>query len=98
MTPQEINVKIAEVCGVKKCPGCGWERECPDHEHKLPNYYGDLNDCHEMEKFLKDDNTYYGVFCPIIRSVMGKNQRWESATAPQRCEAFLRTLGLWEAR
>lgn len=63
-----------------------------------PNYHGDLNSCAEFEKTLSDED-YSGKYIHHLDDIMrrdGNITRCVSATAPQRCEAFLRTLGLWE--
>lgn len=72
---------------------------------EVPNFYGDLNACHEMEKSLKDTpvyNFWYGYF-QHLSCVCGNSSnnnirlyRCITATAPQRCEAFLRTVGKWQ--
>lgn len=70
---------------------------------KVPNYYGSLDCCHEMEKLLligyeddpsgselwSDYQTNLILACPAYLSY--------HATAPQRCEAFWKTmhLGPW---
>lgn len=73
----------------------------------LPDYLGDLNACHEMEKVLTMEqreiyyvklgniaahHTPFDYYCD-----WGVHYAYETAvaTAPQRCEAFLRTLNLW---
>ena len=93
MTNEQINIAIAEACGIisKDQWGSlyrtlhGLFRNCPD-------YCNDLNAMHEAEKMLnKEQWVAYGrelsrlnVF-PMVH-----------ATAAQRAEAFLRTLGKWE--
>lgn len=77
----------------------------------VPDYLNDLNACHEMEKTLaptQDERecctgkwTEYGS---NLASVCGYDPHdralfsWEvyHATAAQRCEAFLKTIGKWE--
>jgi hypothetical protein len=108
MTPEQMRIKIAEACGWKFDKtiatrpdgkrlyfafGNIIDRACPD-------YLNDLNAMHEAEMCLKsaDDETNNGkyyAFCEELEQVAG---HWEqtSATALQRAEAFLRTLGLWE--
>jgi hypothetical protein len=70
--------------------------------YEIPNYCTDLNAMHEAEKVL--------VYKP--ESIIGRSTRSEyekhiaaicgdfrwglSATARQRAEAFLRTIGKWE--
>ena len=77
----------------------------PTEPHSVPDYLGDLNACHQMEQVLTDDQRWEQV-----KIIVGYRQaangfpmlsrsealRLQSATAAQRCEAFLRTLGLWQ--
>ena len=68
--------------------------------HSIPDYFGDLNACYEMEKVLteKGVNAWWSYVAFINRhnpTPFGAETAVH-ATAPQRCEAFLRTLGLWE--
>ena len=71
----------------------------------IPDYLGDLNACHEMEKVL--DYEQCEAFSTTLADIVHAANREKEyafpwafarihATAPQRCEAFLRTLGLWE--
>ena len=61
------------------------------HRLRLPDYLTDLNACHWMEKVLNSQQSheYY------VQLAMKVNRPF-IATASQRAEAFLRTLGLWE--
>lgn len=72
----------------------------------IPDYPADLNACHEMERTLTDSE-HASFRALLVEIVNGKfpglalmNERqyraWFSATAPQRCEAFLCVRGLWE--
>ena len=72
-------------------------------DRKVPNYPADLNACAEMEKVLKgiDRIGYVNLLAESLEtkpeaSAYEYAQRCAFATAPQRCEAFLKTLGLWE--
>ena len=75
----------------------------------LPNYLNDLNAMHEVEKVLWDTgkameftNQLVGIVCSA------RGFRWDKgtsddhlmclshATAAERAEAFLRTIGKWE--
>lgn len=60
----------------------------------IPNYTSDLNACHEMEKVLTDYqyDEFYDIICRMYEMV---DARTTSATAAQRCEAFLMAMGLW---
>lgn len=92
-----------ELCGIP-----------PDEEAKdrnlmdLPNYHSDLNACHDMERTLTDAQAQ--LHFDNLRQVTGSTLEtlgviygnchflMYNATAPQRCEAFLRTLNLWEEK
>ena len=60
----------------------------------VPDYLNDLNACHEAEKVLTDEQTsaYITTLCLEVQP----EPMLHHATAPQRCEAFLRVMGLWE--
>lgn len=104
MTPNEINRAIALHLGWIPCH----KRDCKNHwtnpcgtESNLPDYCGDLNAIHEAEKTLDEEQTFTQIqlllpppFCdkPSWRGVAMILQ----ATAAQRAEAFLRTVGKWE--
>jgi hypothetical protein len=71
----------------------------------LPDYLGDLNACHEMEQVLTYEQAeiFEDELCDVAKSandVLENPAPWRfvfHATAAQRAEAFLRTLGLWTA-
>jgi hypothetical protein len=82
--------------------GCGYA----DDWIALPDYLHDLNAMAEAEQslWLKDWNLRY-VFCDhladMIRGRRVNRNEWGpelmlDATADQRAEAFLRTIGKWE--
>jgi hypothetical protein len=69
----------------------------------VPNYHGDLNAMHEVENGLEGDlcADYTEYLHRVVNATMGSMnhedmRRFRSATAPQRAEAFLKTLGQWE--
>lgn len=79
------------------------------HRNRIPDYPNDLNACHEMEKVLSEEQkitfagwvNYIYLSTDIHYLAVPKARRLEvfslvHATASQRAEAFLRTLGLWE--
>jgi hypothetical protein len=75
----------------------GWLNEVDVFEvaAKLPNYCDDLNLMHEAERVLQNQ------FSIMIEEAYWRNLEWVKphpiyATARQRAEAFLRTLGKWE--
>jgi hypothetical protein len=96
MNPQEINRRIAIACGWT------WDDDnlfwiSPDKSFGIadpPNYHGDLNAMHEVEKVLFGPkwDTYMAHLsrvCPGYASAY-------HATSAQRAKAFLRTIGQWE--
>lgn len=95
MSEQEINEAIAEACGRERNPDGGWY---PDNglrvgTQAIPDYCTDLNAMHEAEDFLRgnDFQRYAEMLDSIIGSLGGIR-----ATARERAEAFLRTLGKWK--
>lgn len=103
MTNEQINAGIAEACGWGNKPvvrangrGAVWVTEWPD-------YCADLNAMHEAEKVLgeKRIRTYAFLLAQVLDTsptVDLDNQFLNiHATARQRAEAFLRTLGKWES-
>jgi hypothetical protein len=96
MSPDKQNIAIAEACGVvsKDHWGAlykteqGYARDCPD-------YLNDLNTMHEAEKSL-DDVTQRGDYWDYLSSLTHEGFEMCHATAAQRAEAFLRTVGKWE--
>lgn len=57
----------------------------------------DLNACAEMEKSLKGEqrHQYASELCYTVGNTHVEQFDIITATAPQRCEAFLRAKGLW---
>ena len=69
---------------------------------ELPNYTEDLNAMHEAEKVLRvAPDTYQpggrGHYAQLLDEVCGSDGK-AFATAAQRAEAFLRTIGKWKAK
>lgn len=77
----------------------------------IPNYCGDLNAIHEAEKALRGDKDdegfehselggYYEQLCLVCGDKQEPLNVYEidlvRATASQRAEAFLRTIGKWK--
>lgn len=70
-------------------------------EEDIPDYFNDLNAMHEAEQVLKKwEKVTYAK--KLVFTVTSEEKRGTStyeliiATAAQRAEAFLRTLGKWE--
>ena len=100
MTNEQINAAIAEACGwVPNCDqGICWDQ----HGAAIittPNYCGCLNAMHEAEKVLapRSWNNFSENWWNYSRNLACiSDGRSIHATARQRAEAFLRTLGKWE--
>lgn len=68
----------------------------------VPNYLSDLNAMHKAEKTLTNEqsDTYFDNLCEIVSASLNPEAKgvqlyYHHATAPQRAEAFLRTLNLY---
>lgn len=107
MTDTEINIAIAEACGwtyvsryggrTKHAAWAKWKVRNPEenqNSHDLPNFCDDLNAMHEAEKcaVLRDKLFDY---CTSLHTITG-GELFFHATARQRAEAFLRTIGKWK--
>lgn len=111
MTSEEQRIAIAEACGWKwkelDEPGCWcWTRgsfftnrplfpefrKKEDFVEDLPDYLSDLNAMHEAEKILNNvQQERYRT--ELVYTHAGMDV---FATATQRVEAFLRTIGKWK--
>ena len=87
-------------CGIHYSPMIWRAWEIPylwcnkNNETQPPNYLGDLNAMHDAEKVLT--NEQLEVYCNILHKP-NHGVYWAiHATASQRAEAFLRTIGKWE--
>jgi hypothetical protein len=95
MKPHRQRIAIAKACGFK------WS-EYSDELGQLvaeftPNYLNDLNAMAEAEKVLQDDRE--AAFRGWLWLAHGQPElrcAIVHATAAQRAEAFLRTIGKWE--
>jgi hypothetical protein len=98
MTPEQQRTAIAEACGWKT----GYRD--PEAWHPLPDYLNDLNAMHDAENFLfpveisdlysPDLVKEYASYLPHM--CIGHPGGAMRATASQRAEAFLRTIGKWK--
>ena len=106
MNKEQQRIKIAEACGwTEISERCMWglppnatddgSEDCLRH---FPKYESDLNAMHEAEKVLLTKDGFCGcweTYSNILTASMGCTDIFH-ATAAQRAEAFLKTLGLWE--
>ena len=112
MTPEQQRIAIAEACGWKETEAWLDGRRCFERADinagwdfdSLPDFLNDLNAMHEAEKVLTPD-TIPEYLCQLFdvatngRSGLypvAENYLSHHATASQRAEAFLRTIGKWE--
>lgn len=83
-----------------------WSRSGTEHSIKPPDYLRDLNACAQMEEMLTQEqiNDYQRRLYLLVSGQSPDDYaHWSDfgaeftahATAAQRCEAFLRTKGLW---
>ena len=63
------------------------------NDDNLPDYLNDLNATHEA--VMGQSGEFLIRYRNALADLAG-GQHYHNATAPQRAEAFLRTLGLWE--
>ena len=81
----------------KRSEGCG----NPVGPMPIPDYYHDLNEIRRVVIRLPEDShqLYAENLCEIVEFCKHDRARfaWDAinATAPQRCEAYLRTIGKW---
>jgi hypothetical protein len=109
MTDDQINIAIAEACGWIECEYvdsltlCKGKHEnafpqYPTGHSQLPDYCNDLNAIHEAERTL--NLSLAGGYARILTSIAWQSEQPVfapmTATARQRAEALLRTIGKWE--
>jgi hypothetical protein len=110
MKPIQQRIAIAEACGWKQSPTGWWNHTGvnPVFQKESPNYLNDLNAMLEAEKTLTATQFEWMWLVELPRMLNTKVESfgmdvWKitsptllfHATAPQRAEAFLRTLNLW---
>ena len=98
MTNEQINIAIAEACGWKyeknetHAPdGAFWWSKKPE----FPDYCNDLNAMHQAEKIFNHAQ-YCRYISELCTLTIADNNSMYMATAAQRAEAFLKTIGKWE--
>jgi len=105
MTPEEINIAIAE--------SCGWDARWA-HYGNSPNYYKDLNAIHGVVRQLGPDTKFSAI--SVLADLVGawinrpevvENEEVEKAkqavkialaTPALWCEAYLKAIGKWKGR
>ena len=107
MTDTQINGEIAKALGWLFKPMTGplgrpWEPPEGKRFQNPPSYTTDLNAMHEAEDYLRKKRkwkSYLDYLVPEDENEIPYNLFWSAAHASprDRAEAFLRTLGLWNA-
>lgn len=111
MKEEEINKRIAELCGWTECrlvakvvlstlrdPVAYGVPPNGTYEIACLNYCTDLNAMHEAEKIMTKAQ-WEDFVEHLTTNFYSVSDAWKDAchaTARQRAEAFLRTLGKWE--
>jgi hypothetical protein len=95
MTDKQINRAIAEACGWTQISDDGMVGNAPGKTCNrvmfVPLYCSNLNAMHQAESTLSEDQLWR-----MAREIERNPDRWYfRATARERAEAFLRTLGKW---
>jgi hypothetical protein len=95
MTDEQINKVISKdvwFCSLAIRATLGFEVDHDESKIEVKNYAKDLNLMHEAEATLNEDQLWL-----MAREIERNEDEWYfRATARQRAEAFLRTLGKWE--
>jgi len=105
MTETEINIAIAEKCGLKEL--CDCEHSSPSlsmcdvcRGRLRPNYCRNLNVMHEAETTLNQfERDTFLDYLEDDAEQYDEDERWHvcNANARQRAEAFLKTVGGWKS-
>ena len=105
VSPSDIAYKlIPETARGKQVPFGRNVMLHPDgFHHELPDYRNDLNAMHEAEKVVRQDGVRTAFYRRHLTSIIVAYNTMhecmtypEFATAEQRAEAFVRTLGDWD--
>lgn len=98
MTEKEINKAIASACGKGYHKPTEEETAQGSYYQYEPNYYRSLDTIHEAEKLLMDKQRaiYASNLADLLDAHGYRGILTCFATAPQRAEAFLKTIGKWK--
>ena len=95
MTDEQINIAIAESLGWKLLANNRWTKPCGMWADLL-NYTSDLNAMHEAEiAMFKSDGLLWHKYASCLDENYVNQPYTIGATARQRCEAYLKTIGKW---
>jgi len=102
MKPEQQNIAIAEACGWTEISdwgagGVNGKHPTEPWTEVIPDYLNDLNAMHEAERTLNP--SLAAGYARTLTSIAWQSEQPVfapiSATAAQRAEAFLRTIGKW---
>lgn len=108
MSPEDQRIAIAIACGwkdinerefIRNYLPLGNPPDSPGALRPIPDYLNDLNAMHEAEKVLteKQFNNYYCELFEVVKMSLARpTELIFNATASQRAEAFLKTIGKWK--
>lgn len=111
MTPEQQRIAIAEACGWTdisdwKAGGINGKHPTEPWTEVIPDYLHDLNAMHEAEKLLYGNPNLPKKYTQQIKNAIRREAGVTkaqmdfdvciTATASQRAEAFLRTIGKWK--
>ena len=105
MTNEQINIAIAEACGWNPPPEAmgnmthGGGKFLSSEEWRkahIPNYCKCLNAMHQAERTISDPQLWAEYQSYLSSDVMGSVGWICHATATERAEAFLKTIGKWK--
>ena len=106
MSPEDQQIAIAEACGWLvtddgsnnyKIMGSrhGWKQGF--RPEPIPDYLHDLNAMHDAVKTIPQNlmPRYFACLCNVVSGALSLHgySKATEATAAQRCEAFLKTIG-----
>jgi hypothetical protein len=104
MTPQKQRIAIAEACGLTNVvpvvirnvrhQGDDITVRISSDSGQVPDYIYDLNAMHDAEKVLTGEQV--AAYVTTLYLEVQPKPMLHHATAAQRAEAFLRTIGKWE--
>jgi hypothetical protein len=110
MTPEAQRIAIAEACGIEEIEfinavNGGWfGSDINGDSVDVPDYLNDLNAMHSAVEHAEiDDRRWSTALMNVIRDdpawtsgTVEARYRTAKATASQRAEAFLKTIGKWK--
>ena len=99
MTNEQINITIAKACGWREVflnqNSIPWGFNIGlNYSQRIPDYCNDLNAMHEAEKVLSEEVRNH--YIDLLGDIYLDSWEFATATAKQRAEAFLKTIGKWE--